>query len=242
MPLCRAEFLLNRRTRTRKRNPLLLNAQPARGEEQAVGALFFGGEVGEGGRAVAGVGDGEVLECGDGGGVHEQRLGVGEVGAHGVEDGKAGSIEVAPVSDVGVVEPVQCVKLVGGGAGAEEGDGGRGGVGKRGQGQEGLFVLHDEDAGRAVREEVGCLGEGDFDIAERRGVVEIAQAQAGIAAAQAQVRDAKRREERKEQAAVRTNPLAVHALHRDGALPFAGVGVGAQPGQAWCEAAQIVGA
>lgn len=72
MSLCRAEFLLNRRTRMRKRNPLLLNAQPVRGEELAVGALFFGGEVGEGGGAVAGVGDGQVLEFGDGGGVHEQ--------------------------------------------------------------------------------------------------------------------------------------------------------------------------
>lgn len=41
-----------------KRNPLLLNAQPSFGEEQAVGALFVGGEVGEGGRAVSGVGDG----------------------------------------------------------------------------------------------------------------------------------------------------------------------------------------
>ena len=41
-----------------KRNPLLLNAQPALGEEQAVGALLFGGEVGKRGGAVAGVGDG----------------------------------------------------------------------------------------------------------------------------------------------------------------------------------------
>lgn len=56
----------------RKRNPLLLNAQSARGEELAVGALLFGGEVGKRGGAVAGVGDGQVLEFGDGGGVHEQ--------------------------------------------------------------------------------------------------------------------------------------------------------------------------
>ena len=56
----------------RKRNPLLLNAQPARGEEFAVGALLLGGEVGEGGGAVAGVGDGQVLEFGDSGCVHEQ--------------------------------------------------------------------------------------------------------------------------------------------------------------------------
>ena len=39
-----------------------------------------------------------------------------------------------------------------------------------------------------------------------------------------------------------TYPLAVHTFYRDGALPFAGVRVGAQPGQARCEAAQIVGA
>ena len=108
-----------------------------------------------------------------------------EVGAYGVEDGKAGGIEVAPVGDVGVVEPIQCVELVGGGAGTEESEGGRGGVGKRRQGQEGLFVLHDEDAGRGGREEVGCVGEGDFDIAERWRVVEVAQADSGIAAAQA---------------------------------------------------------
>lgn len=115
---------------------------------------------------------------------------MGEVGAHGVEDGKAGGIEVAPVGDVCSLQPVQCVKLVGGGAGAEDGDGGRGGVGKRGQCQEGLFVLHDEHPGRGVGEESGGVGEGDFDIGECRGVVEVAQAQAGIAAAQAQVRDA----------------------------------------------------
>ena len=149
----------------------------------AVGAVLLGGEVGKHGGAVAGVGDGEVLEGGDGGGVHEQGCGVGEVCAHGVEDGKAGGVEVAPVGDIGVAQPVQYVELVGGGAGAEEGDGGRGGVGKRGQGQEGLFVLHDEDAGRAVREEFGGMGEGDFDIAECWRVVEVAQAQAGIAAA-----------------------------------------------------------
>ena len=63
---------LDHRTRIRKRNPLLLNAQPALGEQQAVGALLFGGEVGKRGGAVTGVGDGQVLECGDGGGVHEQ--------------------------------------------------------------------------------------------------------------------------------------------------------------------------
>lgn len=66
------ELSLNLGTRIRKWNPLLLNAQPARGEEESVGALLFGGEVGEGGGAVAGVGDGEVLEFGDGGGVHEK--------------------------------------------------------------------------------------------------------------------------------------------------------------------------
>lgn len=65
--------------------------------------------------------------------------------------GRAG-VEVAPVGDVGVVKPAQCVELVGGGAGAEEGDGGRGGVGKHGQGQNGLFVLYGEDAGKGVRE------------------------------------------------------------------------------------------
>lgn len=65
------ELLPNLDTRICKRNPLLLNAQPSFDVKQAVGALFFGGEVGEGGGAVAGVGDGEVLEFGDGGGVHE---------------------------------------------------------------------------------------------------------------------------------------------------------------------------
>ena len=63
---------MNHRIHMSKWNPLLLNAQPALGEEQAVGALLFGGEVGERGGAVAGVGDGQVLECGDSGGVHEQ--------------------------------------------------------------------------------------------------------------------------------------------------------------------------
>ena len=67
-----SQYLVNCRTRMRKRNPLLLNAQPARSEEKAVGALLFGGEVGKGGGAVAGVGDGQVLEFGDGGCVHEQ--------------------------------------------------------------------------------------------------------------------------------------------------------------------------
>lgn len=42
---------------------------------------------------------------------------MGEVDAHGVEDGKAGDVEVAPVGDVGVVEPGQCVELMDGGAG-----------------------------------------------------------------------------------------------------------------------------
>ena len=65
------EYLVNRRTRMRKRNPLLLNTQPALGEEQTVGPLLFGGEVGKRGGAVAGVGDSQVLEFGDGGGVHE---------------------------------------------------------------------------------------------------------------------------------------------------------------------------
>ena len=116
---------------------------------------------------------------------------MGEVGAHGVEDGKAGGIEVAPVGDVGLVQPVRCVQLVGGGAGAEEGDGWSGGVGKRWQGQEGLLIFHDEHPGRCIREEPGSVGEGDFDIRECWGVVEVAQAQAGVAAAQAQVRDVK---------------------------------------------------
>ena len=71
-PLCRCEFLLNCGSHMRKRNTLLFNAQPARSEEKAVGALLFGGEVGKGGGAVAGVGDGQVLEFGDGGRVHEQ--------------------------------------------------------------------------------------------------------------------------------------------------------------------------
>ena len=49
---------MNHRIHMRKWNPLLFNAQPALGEEQAVGALLFGGEVGKRGGAVAGVGDG----------------------------------------------------------------------------------------------------------------------------------------------------------------------------------------
>ena len=56
-----------------------------------------------------------------------------------------------PVGDFGVVESVQCVELEGGGAGAEENDGGWGGVGKCGQSQEDLFVLYVEDAGVPVK-------------------------------------------------------------------------------------------
>lgn len=67
----RSHLLFYRCKRIRKRNPLLLNAQPSFGEEEAVGALLLGREVGKHGGAVAGVGDGEVLEFGDGGGVHE---------------------------------------------------------------------------------------------------------------------------------------------------------------------------
>lgn len=80
-----------------------------------------------------------------------------------------------PAGDFGVVESVQCVELEGGGAGAEENDGGWGGVGKCGQSQEDLFVLYVEDGGRGAREEVGCVGDGDFDIAKYWRVVEVAQ-------------------------------------------------------------------
>lgn len=52
------KLFVNLGTHMRKRNPLLLNAQPACGEEEPVGALLFGGEVGKCGGAVAGVGDG----------------------------------------------------------------------------------------------------------------------------------------------------------------------------------------
>ena len=62
---------MNHRIHMSTWNPLLFNAQPAFGVEEAVGALLFGGEVGKRGGAVAGVGDGQVLEFGDGGGVHE---------------------------------------------------------------------------------------------------------------------------------------------------------------------------
>ena len=110
---------------------------------------------------------------------------MGEVGAHGIEDGEAGGIEVAPVGDVGLVQPVQCLELVGGGAGTEERDGGRGGVSKRRQGQEGLLVFHDEYSWWGLGEEFGSVGGGDFDIGEYWGVVEVAQAQAGVATAQA---------------------------------------------------------
>ena len=42
------------------------------------------------------------------------------MGAYGVEDGKAGGVEVVPVGDVDEVKPVQCVELMGGGT-AESG-------------------------------------------------------------------------------------------------------------------------
>lgn len=86
------------------------------------------------GGAVAGIGDREVVESGDGGGIHKERLRVGKVGAHAVEDAEAGGIEIAPVGDFGIVEPVEGVELAGGIAGAEDGDGGWGGIGKQGQG------------------------------------------------------------------------------------------------------------
>lgn len=86
------------------------------------------------GGAVAGIGDREVAERGDGGGIHEERLRVGKMGAHAVEDAEAGSVEVTPIGDFGIVEPGEGVELTGGMAGTEDGDGGWGGIGKQGQG------------------------------------------------------------------------------------------------------------
>lgn len=63
-------------------------------------------------------------------------------------------------------------------------------------------------------------------------MVEVAQAQAGVAEAQAQVRGAEGCEECQQQAAVVANPLAVYAFDWHGALPLTGMGVCAQPGQA----------
>lgn len=57
---------LNRVIGMRERNPLLLDAQLALGEEETVGALLFGGEVAKHGGAVTGIGDREVSERGDG--------------------------------------------------------------------------------------------------------------------------------------------------------------------------------
>ena len=74
----------------------------------------------------------------------------------GIENGKAGGIKIAPVGDVGLLQPAQCVKLVGGGARGVGGDGGWGGVGKRRQCQEGLFVhIHSENPWWCVGEEGG---------------------------------------------------------------------------------------
>lgn len=84
------------------------------------------------GGAVTGIGDREVAERGDGGGIHEERFRVGKVGAHAVEDAEAGGVEIAPVGDFGVVEPGDGVKLAGGIAGTEDGDGRWGGIGKQG--------------------------------------------------------------------------------------------------------------
>lgn len=86
------------------------------------------------GGAVAGIGDREVAECGDGSGIHEERFRVGKVGAHAVEDAEAGDIKNAPVRDFGIVELVEGVELAGGIAGTEDGDSGWGGIGKQGQG------------------------------------------------------------------------------------------------------------
>ena len=118
----------------RERNPFLFNSQLALGKEEAGGALLFGGEVAKHGGAITRIGDREVAERGDGGGIHEERLRVGKMGAHAVEDAEAGGIKIAPVGDFGIVEPVEGVELTGGIAGAEDGDGGWGGIGKQGQG------------------------------------------------------------------------------------------------------------
>lgn len=59
---------------------------------------------------------------------------MGKMGAHAVEDAEAGGIKIAPVGDFDIVEPVEGVELTGGIAGAEDGDGRWGGIGKQGQG------------------------------------------------------------------------------------------------------------
>ena len=56
---------------------------------------------------------------------------MGEAGAHGVENAEARSVEITPVGDFGLVKPVEGVKLLRCGAGAQNGNSGRGGVGKR---------------------------------------------------------------------------------------------------------------
>jgi len=59
--------------------------------------------VSEGGRTVARVRDSEVPKRSYGRSIHEQKCGVGDVGAHGVEDAEARSVEgQVPCSGVAV--------------------------------------------------------------------------------------------------------------------------------------------
>lgn len=82
------------------------------------------------------------------------------------------------------MEPVLRVELVGGGAEAEEGDGGwQAAESERSVRKVCLFVFYDEDVGRSAWKETDCVGERNFDIRKRWRVVEVAQAQAGIESA-----------------------------------------------------------
>ena len=109
---------------------------------------------------------------------------MGEVGAHGVEDAEARSVEITPVGDFGLMEPVEGVELMRCGAGAQNGNGGWGGVRKRGQSQKGLFIFHDEHSRWPGGEKRCGLGERNLEVGYCRGVVEIAEANTGVAAAQ----------------------------------------------------------
>lgn len=74
-----------------------------------MGALLLSGEVGEQSGAVS---QSRVPRCWNlvTVAVSMRELFVERVIPHGEQDGKAGGVEVVPVGDVGVVEPVQCME------------------------------------------------------------------------------------------------------------------------------------